>query len=151
VSWVIKLGKIWLIVGLSAAILFGSGIRVGVCADFLAPGKKVTKPGIFFDVPTSIRLLEEIESCRSQQEELDVCQALDRVNRQLEKVREEREKLLMERIEFLERTQTDLIRLNDQAIKTADSIRKESRSSLVDRGLKMIGIIALSVLVGLAL
>lgn len=77
--------------------------------------------GVFFDTQSSLRLLEEVEFCRV---DLPILRSLEEKNAQLDEIRKEREDLYKERIKFLETQQGELLRMNDQAIKTADLARK---------------------------
>jgi hypothetical protein len=81
---------------------------------------------VIFDPPASDRLLEEIESCRAQ---LPLLRDLVETDGHLDEIRVEREALLRERIAFLEKQQTELLRMNDQAIKQAEMSRKAGGGS----------------------
>ena len=88
----------------------------------VAPGTSLgPNQGVFFDHSGSVRLLEEVEICRS---DLPLLRSLEAKNAQLDEIRKEREDLYRERIKFLETQQRELLRMNDQAIKTADLARK---------------------------
>jgi hypothetical protein len=85
---------------------------------------------VIFDGPGSGRLLKEVESCR---EELPLLRAISEKDAQLDEIRVEREALLRERISFLEKQQGELLRMNDQAIKTADLARKTGGGTWYER------------------
>jgi hypothetical protein len=93
-------------------------------ADLLLPGQPSPYKGVILDVPTSFRVLQELEACRSSSEELRTYRELDRVQEAMDKVRDEREELYKQRISFLERQQEELYKLNDQAVKTAEKFSK---------------------------
>ena len=82
--------------------------------------------GVFFDNSASDRLLEDVEGCRA---ELPILRSLEEKNSQLDEIRKERENLYRDRIGFLEKQQEELLRMNDQAIKTADLARKSGGGS----------------------
>jgi len=104
----------------------------------------VNRAGLFIDLPTSDRLLGDLEMCRIVREENVKLQLLDDKNSQLDEIRKEREALLRERIGFLERQQGELIRLNDQALKVGKQAGAKWYEELFTAG-KWIG---LGILVG---
>jgi len=107
-----------------ATIFFMAWVGIGGADSSLPAPTGGTGPGMFMDLPSSDRLLEDVESCRVIREENSVLYRLNEKNEQLEEIRKEREALLRERIDFLERQQGELLRMNEQAIKTADLARK---------------------------
>ncbi len=102
-------------------------------------------PGIIFDYPGSDRLLEEVESCR---EELPILRALEEKTAALDEIRKEREDLYRERIKFLETQQAELLRMNDQAIKTADLAQKSGGGTWYEQLFTAGKWIGLGILVG---
>lgn len=96
----------------------------GYGGDIPTGAQGVNRAGIFFEMPDYPRLLEDLESCSGIREKNAVLSRLNEKNEQLEEIRIEREKLLRERIGFLEAQQGELLRMNDQAIKTAELARK---------------------------
>jgi hypothetical protein len=121
---------------------------LGLAADLLQPGQPAPGKGIFLDVPTSFRVLEEVETCRSSMEELKTYRELDRVQQEMDKVRDEREALLRERIAFLEKQQEELYRLNDQAVKTAEKMSKGG--SLIERAFNFLGAVGIGAIIAAA-
>ena len=101
--------------------------------------------GVIFDYPGSLRLLEEVESCRV---DLSILRSLEEKNSQLDEIRIERENLYRERIGFLEKQQGELLRMNDQAIKTADLARKSGGGSWYEQLFTAGKWIGLGILVG---
>src|SRR3972149_989226 len=106
--------------------------------ELLQPGRSAPGKGVFLDVPTTFRVLEELETCRGSMEEL-------KTYRELDKVRDEREHLLKERIAFLEKQQEELYRLNDQAVKTAEKMSKGE--SWIERAFNFLGAVGIGVLI----
>ena len=95
-------------------------------ADLATGTDSTSSRGIFFDSSSSDRLLAEVEACRIT---LPILRSLEEKNAQLDEIRKEREDLYRERIKFLETQQAELLRMNDQAIKTADLARKAGGGS----------------------
>jgi len=81
-------------------------------------------------------------------EELKTYRELDRVQVEMDKVRDEREHLLKERIAFLEKQQEELYRLNDQAVKTAEKMSKGE--SWIERAFNFLGAVGIGVLIAVA-
>jgi uncharacterized protein (DUF3084 family) len=106
------------------------------------------KTVIVLDVPTSFRVLEELETCRSSIEELKTYRELDRIQQEMDKVRDEREALFKERIAFLEKQQEELYRLNDQAVKTAEKMSKGG--SWIERAFNFLGAVGVGALIAAA-
>lgn len=117
-------------------------------ADLLLPGQPAPAKVIALDVPTSFRMLEELETCRSSAEELRTYRELDRVQVEMDKVRDEREALLRERIAFLEKQQEELYRLNENAIKTAEKMSKGG--SWFERAFNFLGAAGIGAIFALA-
>mgnify|MGYP001590156300 CR=1 FL=1 len=103
------------------------------------------RQGVFFDTSASDRLLEEVEACRV---DLPILRSLEEKNSQLDEIRKERENLYRERIGFLEKQQGELLRMNDQAIKTADLARKSGGGSWYEQLFTVGKWIGLGILVG---
>jgi hypothetical protein len=101
--------------------------------------------GVIFDYQGSVRLLEEVESCRV---DLPILRALEDKNAQLDEIRNEREDLYRERIKFLETQQAELLRMNDAAIKTADLARRSGGGSWWEQAFTAGKWIGLGILVG---
>jgi len=116
--------------------------------ELLQPGRSAPGKGVFLDVPTTFRVLEELETCRGSMEELKTYRELDRVQVEMDKVRDEREHLLKERIAFLEKQQEELYRLNDQAVKTAEKMSKGE--SWIERAFNFLGAVGIGVLIAVA-
>lgn len=133
-----------LIITLSVISAFPAG-----AADLLLPGQPAPAKGILLDVPTSFRVLEELENCRSAAEELRTYRELDRVQAEMDKLRDEREQLLRERIAFLEKQQEELYRINEQAVKTAEKMSKDG--SWIERAFNLLGAAGIGAIIALAL
>ena len=129
------------------------------CMIFLSAwvgiGGAAEVPGIFFELADSPRLLQEVEMCRTEiprlREKNNLLTHLNEKNEQLDEIRKEREALLRERIAFLEQNNRDLIRLNDQAIKTADLARKAGGGTWYEQLFTAGKWIGLGILVGVTL
>jgi len=103
---------------------------------------------IVFDTTVSDRLLGEVEMCRA---DLPVLRELSEKTFALDEVREEREALLRERIVFLEKQQTELIKMNDQALQYGEMARKEAGRTWYQQALATGKWLGLGILLGLAL
>ena len=141
---IMQIRQIWADVALGCVFLllcpfpcFPSELATG-------PGSAPTQ-GVFFDNSASGRLLQEVEGCRV---ELPILRALEDKNSQLDEIRKEREDLYRERIKFLETQQTELLRMNDQAIKTADLARKSGGGTWYEQLFTAGKWIGLGILVG---
>lgn len=91
-----------------------------------AGAQDATGAGIIFDGPGSLKLLEEVEACRTQ---IPLLQSLVEKDGEVDEIRVEREKLYQERIVFLKEQNDILLKMNDQAIKQAELSRKAGEGS----------------------
>lgn len=142
------MGKSAAIFAITAAFLVlggGQGVRA---AELLKAGQGAPVPGVFFDIPTSVRLLEDVEQCRAVRNENLVLRRLDEKNRELDQVRTEREALLRERIAFLEKQNQELISLNERMSKTMDVISK-SEGGIFDKLKNNFGYIGIGIGIGI--
>jgi len=120
-----QVGRIWRQVALCCIVLLLCPVPC-FSAEVATGPTSATTSGVIFDYQGSVRLLEEVESCRV---DLPILRALEDKNAQLDEIRNEREDLYRERIKFLETQQAELLRMNDAAIKTADLARKSGGGS----------------------
>ena len=112
-----------------------------------APGFAADE-AVVFDTAVSDRLLGEVEMCRA---DLPVLRALSERTAVLDEIRGERESLLRERIVFLEKQQTELIKMNDQALQYGEMARKEAGGTWYQQALATGKWLGLGILLGLAL
>jgi len=112
-----------------------------------APGFAADE-AVVFDTAVSDRLLGEVEMCRA---DLPVLRELSERTAVLDEIRGERESLLRERIVFLEKQQTELIKMNDQALQYGEMARKEAGGTWYQQALATGKWLGLGILLGLAL
>jgi hypothetical protein len=142
----VQIARITRHVAFCCVLLLGAPAPWIFADDATAP-RDASAPGVFFDAGQSDRLLEEVEACRAQ---LPLLRELAAKDEQLDEIRIEREALLRERIAFLERQQTELLRMNDQAIRQAELARKTSGGAWWEQALAAGKWIGLGILLGFA-
>ncbi len=116
-------------------------------AEPLAQGQPAPAPGIFFDLSSAQRLLENTERCDAL---LDENRALDNVVKQheaLDAIRVAREQLYKDRIAFLDEQARVLERLNGLAIKNAEDARKAAESQRTVGQIRELGLLGIIILI----